>query len=546
MISDKSVFVILAILFAFLIVTIFVIVENTRIEITSNLIEGQKNHGKFMTQHNAELIADDFEKILLSQHVLAEQISHHGFDDLSEIEPHVLETFELINSEIPIFSLSISDENSIMKIRVTEGSLTDEFVGNDISNVEFVKKFHETNSPMVSSLFLGLDGQHHLATIIPIIGENDDYLGSVSVIFDPSNFLKKYDNFSHNESSLIILFDQNYNIVKHSISELVGQNFFDNEVQSRVNVDGENDFVNDLMKLSMSGKSTNFIFELDGAKRLSFLEPVFINGNQEFVLVHSITMESIFAEPDTILFIEEMELALLIITIGFLTTLSFIIIQKQNKKQKELEKLSGIGELSARLAHDIRNPLSNINMAKDMLMTRNPDDETSKLLKIIDSGIHRISHQVNEVLDYVKPKPMSLEPISLKSLLDVTIKNIKIPNTVSLKRFSTSAVIKGDFQQLETMLANLFMNAIQAINGTGKIDILIIDELEFVEIKIIDSGPGIEEKNLEKIFEPMFTTKEKGTGLGLVSCKTIAEAHGGTISVRNYPTTFSIRLPKHQ
>ena len=546
MISDKSIFIILAVLFAFLIVTIFVIVENTRIEITSNLIEGQKNHGKFMTQHNAELIADDFEKIILSQQILAEQIIHHDMDNLSEIKPHVLETFELINSEIHIFSLFVSDQNNIVKIRVHEGTLTDEFVGSDSSNVEFMKKYDEDNSPMISSLFVGLDGKPHLATVIPIIDKNDNYLGSIGVIFDPNNFLKKYDGFSNNESSIIILFDQNFNIIKHPVQELVGENFFDDVVQSRVNPDGQNNFVNDFMKLSISGKPSDFVFELDGYDRLTFLEPVFVNNVQTFVLVHSITLESIFAEPDTILFIEEIELALLIITIGFLTTLSFIIIQKQNKKQKELEKLSGIGELSARLAHDIRNPLSNINMAKDMLMTRNPDDETSKLLKIIDSGIHRISHQVNEVLDYVKPKPLSLEPISLKSLLDETIKNIKIPNTVSLKRYSTSVLIKGDFQQLETMFANLFINAIQAINGEGKIDVLILDELEFVEIKIMDSGPGIDEKNLEKIFEPMFTTKEKGTGLGLVSCKTIAEAHGGTISVRNYPTTFTVRLPKHQ
>jgi len=544
MISDKSVFVILAILFAFLIVTIFVIVENTRLEITSNLIEGQKSHGKSMTQHNAELIADDFEKILLHQQMLAEQIAHHEMDNLSEIDHHVIETYELLGSDIAIFALAVSDENNIIKFRVHEGIFTDEFVGSDISDIGYVKKFNENHTPMISSLFLGLDGEQHLASVVPIFDENDRYLGSINIIFNPTDFLKKYDDISQNESSIVILFDQKFNIVKHSVIDLVGENFFDDVVQSRINSDGQNNFVNDLMKSSISGKSSDFIFELDGFERLSFVEPVFVNDYPVFVLVHSVTLKSIFAQPENILFIEEIELVLLIITIGFLTTLSFVIIQTQNKKQKELEKLSGIGELSARLAHDIRNPLSNINMAKDMLMTKNKDAETIKFLKIIDSAIYRISHQVNEVLDYVKPKSLSLEIISLKDLLDVTIKNIKIPNNITLNRYSTTVFVKGDFQQLETMFANILTNAIQAITGVGKINIMIFDEDDFINVKIIDSGPGIDENNLKRIFEPMFSTKEKGTGLGLVSCKTIVEAHGGTISARNHPTTFSIRLPK--
>ncbi|TFH02962.1 MAG: ATP-binding protein, partial [Nitrosopumilus sp.] len=85
--------------------------------------------------------------------------------------------------------------------------------------------------------------------------------------------------------------------------------------------------------------------------------------------------------------------------------------------------------------------------------------------------------------------------------------------------------------------------AVQSLDGHGTVDVLLSSDSKFLTIKIIDSGLGIPVKNLDKIFEPMFTTKTTGTGLGLVICKSIVEQHGGTISVSNKPTTFTIVLP---
>lgn len=93
------------------------------------------------------------------------------------------------------------------------------------------------------------------------------------------------------------------------------------------------------------------------------------------------------------------------------------------------------------------------------------------------------------------------------------------------------------------VLSNLINNSVQALDGNGEIDVMVNSDSNFVTIVVKDSGPGILDKNLKKIFEPMFTTKTTGTGLGLVICKSIVEQHGGTISVRNKPTTFTITLP---
>ncbi len=92
-------------------------------------------------------------------------------------------------------------------------------------------------------------------------------------------------------------------------------------------------------------------------------------------------------------------------------------------------------------------------------------------------------------------------------------------------------------------MSNILNNAVHALDGQGEIDVTVSTDSDFVIIQVRDSGPGIPKENLEKIFEPMFTTKKTGTGLGLVICKSIVEQHGGSISVSNKPTKFTIRLP---
>ena len=95
------------------------------------------------------------------------------------------------------------------------------------------------------------------------------------------------------------------------------------------------------------------------------------------------------------------------------------------------------------------------------------------------------------------------------------------------------------------MFSNLIINAIQAMDDNGDIDIRLTDLNSSVQLEFEDNGPGISPDTIPKIFDPLFTTKQTGTGLGLSICKSIVEQHGGTISVRSQPTVFTIRLPKH-
>ena len=97
---------------------------------------------------------------------------------------------------------------------------------------------------------------------------------------------------------------------------------------------------------------------------------------------------------------------------------------------------------------------------------------------------------------------------------------------------------------MEVVISNLLKNASQAMEGKGEISIRVLDQKEDVFIEIEDQGQGVPQENMDKIFEPLFMTKQSGTGLGLASCISIVEKHGGRITVRNNPTVFTVQLPK--
>lgn len=224
------------------------------------------------------------------------------------------------------------------------------------------------------------------------------------------------------------------------------------------------------------------------------------------------------------------------------------IIIKQLEEMQRTEKMTTIGHLASRLAHDIRNPLSVIQMTSDIL---SGDSEISgrfqKYAGSINESIQRINHQVNNVLDYVQQKPLKLTKIAVSVIVDSALKSLKIPKNITIEKITTDDEIFCDHHMVRVVLINIITNAIYAIGSKiGKVRIEIKPDHDTVKIEISNTGEAIPKKSLEKVFEPLFTTKQEGTGLGLASCKNIIDQHGGTISVKNNPTTFTITLPRNQ
>lgn len=211
------------------------------------------------------------------------------------------------------------------------------------------------------------------------------------------------------------------------------------------------------------------------------------------------------------------------------------------------ERLSAIGELAARLSHDLRNPLSVIKTSVELFLLQNKEVLSSKnnvSIQRINNAILRMTNQIEDVLDYVKISELQKNQMSVNSCIANVVSEIHTKK-INIKVPENNTIIFGDESKLEIVFSNLIKNAIDAIgDNPGSIEIKCQENGNCVTIDIIDSGPGIKENNINKIFEPLYTTKQTGTGLGLVSCKNIIEQHGGKLSVKNNPTTFTITLPK--
>lgn len=230
--------------------------------------------------------------------------------------------------------------------------------------------------------------------------------------------------------------------------------------------------------------------------------------------------------------------------------INLIFILRNNLKQSneiliKNEKMTAIGNLSARISHDLRNTLTVIKSEVSLISFQDiKDEKMNERLRHLTQAIDKMDHQIGGVLDFVRERPLKIEQFSSNALISNTLENIAIPDRIKIVTPMQDVSITGDFTQLEIVLSNIIINSIQAMGESGKITISVEDKLDTFVISITDTGPGIPEKYMAKIFEPLFTTKPRGTGLGLASCRMIIKSHRGKIWVKNNPTTFIIQLPK--
>lgn len=224
-------------------------------------------------------------------------------------------------------------------------------------------------------------------------------------------------------------------------------------------------------------------------------------------------------------------------------------INEKVDKLVKAERLFAIGELSARIAHDMRNPLSIIKTGIEMIQIKDQtlSKETKDIIPRINRAVVRMSHQIDNVLDYVSPKPLQLKPIKVSELFNSVLERILIPPNITISLPKNDLELSCDSFKMEVVFVNLITNSIQAMSNKGVITLRALENKKEVVLEVDDTGPGIPPELLQKIFDPLFTTRMIGTGLGLPSCKSIVEKHGGVISVQSQVgkgTTFSVKIPK--
>jgi len=224
-----------------------------------------------------------------------------------------------------------------------------------------------------------------------------------------------------------------------------------------------------------------------------------------------------------------------------------LVVEEKTRDLIRTEKMASVGQLSSRLVHDLRNPLSVIKSTVELLKinNKNIDETTSNKFERIESAMKKISYQIEDVLDFVRQSELHLKRQSLEEIIKSTIAGIDLPKEVKIKLNSQKIIVNCDSRKIEAVFTNIITNASQAMDGKGEIKIKVVEDNEDALIKIEDSGPGMTKSVMQKIFDPLFTTKNIGTGLGLSICKNIVEQHGGNIEVSSPPTVFSVRLPKN-
>lgn len=203
-------------------------------------------------------------------------------------------------------------------------------------------------------------------------------------------------------------------------------------------------------------------------------------------------------------------------------------------------------ELGSRLAQSLQDPLSVIKNIVEISKKRHStmNKELSDNFDTIERITLKLSHQIHDVLTFVRASPLQLTHTPLADILNQTVKEIFVPTTVKINLPKNDMTIKCDINKLQRVFSNLLINAVQAMDYHGTINIRTMDKDNHTVIEVEDTGKGIPENLMDKIFEPLFTTKEYGTGLGLKTCKNIIEQHKGKMTFRNNPTTFTVMLPK--
>lgn len=229
------------------------------------------------------------------------------------------------------------------------------------------------------------------------------------------------------------------------------------------------------------------------------------------------------------------------------------------KKLYQMEYLSTLGQLAAGIAHEVRNPLNTLNLTVDHIRKRfmpaasQDQQEFSGLIVNIKAEVQRLNEMVTNFLLYGKPLKLNLEKVSLEPLIEEAIDRFQAEATekrveITFKDDGRSIPVRLDPKQIAVCLNNILLNALQATPEGGRIDLHLLHDPEkgHLEVQVTDNGCGIEEEGLGKVFEPYFTTKKHGIGLGLALTQKIIEEHVGKISLSSQPqqgTQVVIQLP---
>ena len=300
----------------------------------------------------------------------------------------------------------------------------------------------------------------------------------------------------------------------------------------------------------------------DGTRHYDVVNAISVNGSRLGFLEIGLSLKSMDAAWRRSLR-SMLVFGLAIVVVGILgMAVIFYNQQSHLQRVKDLEteigrqaRLSELGNLAATVAHEIRNPLNSVSMGLQRLKAEfsptQDHDEYTRFLNLIQGEVHRLNAIVEQFLSLARPLSLKREKIAVDQFLhelttlaagDAGSSNVSI----DLKIAPGLPSLDADPNYLKQLLLNLILNGVQAMPQGGTLTVAAEADKDLLRLTVADQGMGIERQALTKVFEPYFTTKPNGSGLGLSIARRIAEAHGGNITVESEPnrgSRFQVFLP---
>ncbi len=231
------------------------------------------------------------------------------------------------------------------------------------------------------------------------------------------------------------------------------------------------------------------------------------------------------------------------------------IFELHSTQLEQADRLATTGEMAASMAHEIKNPVAGVLGALQVIEAElDPEDRRREILSEMRTQLERVTHALNDLLTYARPTPPLFDELDVVTVIGRTStllsgqfkgKNITIHPDLP----TGPLLISADKKQFQQVIWNIMLNGMQAIGSSGNLFVSAASENSCVVVKIKDDGKGIPDEDLQRVFKPFYTTKHKGTGLGMTICKRLVEMHHGSIRIESAVgcgTTVTITLPQRQ
>jgi len=226
-------------------------------------------------------------------------------------------------------------------------------------------------------------------------------------------------------------------------------------------------------------------------------------------------------------------------------------IREMESRMRQADRLATVGRMAANIAHEIRNPLASLTGAIEVLTSPlTADDARERLSQIVAHESERLNHIIKNFLEYARPAPLSIATFDVAAAAEEVLLLLEHRTSSGslkvIREFVPSIPWAVDAQQFRQILWNLCLNAVEAMPEGGELRVSVSVRGATLEVAVSDTGDGIAAADVSHVFEPFFSTKPEGTGLGLALVHRIVQDHGGEIDVRSAPglgTTFTLTLP---